>query len=239
MSEFKINGFNDCLKCGECCANTPCDLIPADLSLLLDKFNMSLQDFFQEYLIGLIIGSSKMPDVILMMMPVKVDKNGHRIKKYLADLEYCRDTPGQCIFLDKNKVCSIHDCKPHGGDFLLCQKMTNGPENIQLKKEQYFIYWYHNQYLFDDIFPGFQDIFDQLNQIYKKKYIIGIEANKLSQKFKQSSSSYTTQDEQRYQQLEYEFRQHEKTETALITNQVFPLFNGREPVDGYYPLIDH
>jgi Fe-S-cluster containining protein len=54
MTDLKINNFNECQQCGECC-KTPCDLIPSDLPLLLKKFDMSLPEFFKEYLIAIVL----------------------------------------------------------------------------------------------------------------------------------------------------------------------------------------
>jgi len=209
MIDFKINNFNECQLCGECC-KTPCDLIPTDLVPLLKRFNVSLPEFFKKYLIALIIASPKYADEVLMMVPVKVDSSGNRTKKFLADNEYL-ETQGQCTFLQENK-CSIHEYKPLGGRFLQCPKIT-GSVSIQLSKNQYFAYWVHNQHLFELIFPGFAKIFNELNKIFQKKNEIFTKQGKTPE----------------YDQLHQE-------QVNIISKKVFPLFNGYEPIKGFEVL---
>jgi len=212
MSELIINEFKTCQQCGECC-NTPCDLIPTDLPPLLDKFKMSLPEFFRKFLIALIIASPKYADEVLMMVPVRVDIKGRRDKKFLADKEYL-DTHGKCVFLKNNK-CSIHNIKPYGGLFLKCSKIT-GSIAIQLKKSQYFAYWVNNQHLFNLIFPGFQKIFDELNQIFRKKNNILETQGRATPKYDQLT----------------------KVQFDIIEEKLFPLFNNCGPVNGINILFE-
>lgn len=211
MIDFKINNFNKCQLCGECC-KTPCDLIPTDLPPLLRRFNMSLPEFFKKYLIALIIASPKYAEEVFMMVPVRVNSSGNRTKKFLIDNEYL-ETQGQCIFLQENK-CSIHGHKPFGGRFLQCQKIT-GSVSIQLSKNQYFAYWVHNQHLFNLIFPRFSKIFNELNKIFQKK-------NKILAKQGKTPA---------YNQLHQE-------QFNIISQKAFPLFNGCEPIKGFKVLYN-
>ncbi len=209
MIDIKINNFNPCQQCGECC-KIPCDLIPSDLPPLLKKFNMSLPDFLKKYLIALIIASPKYADEVLMMVPARVDSLGNRTKKFIADNE-CLETKGKCIFLERNK-CSIHELKPFGGRFLLCAKIT-GSVSIQLSKNQYFAYWVHNQHLFESIFPGFAKIFDELNAIFQKKNEIFAKQGKTP-----------------------EYEQLHQTQVNIIAQKLFPLFNNNGPAKGFRVL---
>ncbi len=209
MSDIKINNFNPCQQCGECC-KTPCDLIPSDLPLLLDKFDMPLPDFFKKYLIALIVASPKYADEVLIMVPVRIDASGNRPKKFIADAEYLQ-TQGQCIFLNKNQ-CGIHEQKPFGGRFLQCAKIT-GSVSIQLSKNQYFAYWVNNQHLFELIFPGVKDISNELNAIFQRKNDIFANQGKTPE----------------YDQL------HQK-QINIITEKLFPLFNNSKPVNGFSVL---
>jgi len=209
MSDIKINAFNPCQQCGECC-KTPCDLIPSDLPPLLEKFKLNLPDFFKKYLIALIVASPKYAEEVLMMVPVKVDASGNRTKKFLADTEYLQ-TKGQCIFL-KKKQCGIHKLKPFGGCFLQCAKIT-GSVSIQLSKNQYFAYWVNNQHLFEYIFPGFENIFSELNTIFQKK-------NDIFAKLGNTP----------------EYKQLNQQQVNIITEKLFPLFNNSKPLNGFSVL---
>ena len=167
--KFSINKFNKCKRCGECC-KIPCDIIPDDLPPLLDRFKMDLQDFFKKYLIALLVTAlPEKLDLILVMVPVSIDSVGNRDARYLADKEYLDSVDSKqrhCIFLKDNN-CSIYNIKPYGGCFLNCLRMT-GSKSIQLSKSQYFPYWARNQQLFDIVFPGFNNIFNELSGIAKK-----------------------------------------------------------------------
>jgi len=159
-----INQFKECTQCGECCEG-PCELIPSNIPDLLNHFNMNLSEFFKKYLIVASIGPDECADETLMMFPVKCDENGKRINKYFTDEEYL-ETPGKCIFLNNNK-CSIHSVKPFGGAFGKCYKMTESFA-IRLPVSGYFAYWYNNQHIFEELFPGYKLIADKLKPIYKK-----------------------------------------------------------------------
>lgn len=211
MSDIKINSFNPCQQCGECC-KTPCDLIPSDLPPLLEKFKMDLPDFFKKYLIALIVASPKYADEILMMVPTRVGTTGGRPEKFLADTEYLQ-SKGQCIFLENNR-CGIHELKPFGGRFLQCAKIT-GSVSIQLSKNQYFAYWVNNQHLFELIFPGFEVISSELNTIFKRKNDI-----------------FTNQGKT----LEYD-RLHQE-QVTIIAEKLFPLFNNKNPIKGFSVLYN-
>jgi len=207
-----INSFNECQLCGDCC-KTPCDLIPSDLPPLLKHFGTSLPEFFKKNLIALVIASPKYSDEVLMMAPVRMGPSGIRVSKYLADSRYL-NAQSKCIFLVENK-CSINNFKPFGGRFLQCPKMT-GSISIQLRKSQYFAYWVNNQHLFELIFPGFSEIFRELQTIYKRK-------NEIFEKQKTKTKDYD--------QLHLE-------QVSIIAKKLFPLFNNREPEDGFSALCD-
>ncbi len=211
MTDLKINNFNECQQCGDCCKN-PCDLIPSDLPPLFEHFDMSLPQFFRKYLIALIIASPEYADEVLMMVPVRVDSTGNRTEKFLADSEYL-NTQGKCIFLRENK-CNINELKPFGGRFLQCPKIT-GSVSIQLYKKQYFAYWVNNQHLFELIFPGFAEIFDELSKIFQKRNTI----------------MATQRPSAEYDQLGQE-------RAKIITQKLFPLFNGSGPNEGTSILYD-
>ncbi len=211
MTDLKINSFNECQQCGDCC-KTPCDLIPSDLIPLLQQFDMSLPEFFKKYLIALIIASPKYADEVLMMVPVRVDSTGNRIKKFLSDNEYL-NTQGKCIFLRENK-CSINESKPFGGRFLQCPKITGSVE-IQLHKNQYFAYWAYNQHLFELIFPGFSEIFHELKVIFQRK-------NEIMAK----------------QGETIEYKQLHQEQVNIIAQKLFPLFNNSEPKGSFSVLCN-
>lgn len=211
MDELSINKIGECQQCGNCC-KTPCDIIPTDLQPLLKKFQMNMSDFYKKYLIALIIASPKYSDEILMMVPVRVNSQGVRCLKYLADNEYL-NTPGQCIFLKDNK-CSINDLKPYGGRFLICEKMTGGV-SIQLGKNQYFAYWANNQHLFEIVFPGYKSIFNELKAIYIRMNQLHIEGRR----------------------QEYDSGLQARAE--IITTKLFPLFNNSSPIKGWKVLFEN
>ena len=181
MSDLLINRFMECLQCGECC-DAPCDIIPQDLPRLLERFQLSLSDFYKRYLIALVVKSPRYSGEILMMVPVKVNSQGVRCKKFLADGEYL-NTRGKCIFLKDNK-CSIHDLKPYGGRFLQCAKIT-GSAPIALGKSQSFGYWANNQDLFEIVFPGFNNISKDIKEIFQQieKYSALNHPEKVNQEF--------------------------------------------------------
>lgn len=159
--------MNKCQQCGDCCRKNPCDIIPYDLLPLLDRFKMNLRRFYEEYLIALMIKPPHSLDVpIFMMVPVKVDSQGKRYPKYLADIEYIDSQKGPCIFLKDNK-CSIHDLKPYGGRLLECKKMTGGVSN-KLSKNQCLNFWVNSQHLFEKIFPGFTNTYKELKVFFIK-----------------------------------------------------------------------
>ncbi|MEA3272960.1 MAG: YkgJ family cysteine cluster protein [Patescibacteria group bacterium] len=202
---MKIRKFDECQQCGECC-KTPCDLIPENLSGLLKKFNMDLSSFFRSYLIALPVASPQFAEEILMMVPVRVSSSGDRSPKFLADNEYL-NSAGQCIFL-KNEKCAIHDIKPFGGKFMVCGKMT-GSVDIQLDKKHYFAFWKNNQHLFEEIFPGFNDIYSKLENIYQRKNLLLKTVGKNNE----------------YNKLHQE-------QNKKISKELFPLFNGQGPING-------
>lgn len=199
-----MNEFNECKQCGECCS-TPCDLIPSDLPPLLSKFKMGLSEFFKQYLIALLIASPSFSDQILMMVPVRVDAKGNRTNKCLADLEYL-NTSGKCIFL-KNNTCLIHDVKPFGGKYLICQKMTESV-SIQLHKNHCFAHWKNNQQIFRDIFPEHKKTLSALQEIF----------GKMNQKNKEYANLRIKRDQ-------------------LISEELFLLFNKSKAINGYNVLI--
>jgi Fe-S-cluster containining protein len=159
---------------------------------------MDLSEFYKKYLIALIIASPQYADEVFMMVPVRVNSQGERTSKYLADNEYL-NMSGHCIFLKDNK-CSIHNLKPYGGRFLQCEEMT-GNVSIQLGKSQYFAYWKDNQHLFETVFPGYEDIFNRLKQIFSQMNLLFIEKRK-----------------REYHELK------QKTE-KIIETELYPLFN--------------
>lgn len=211
MNELSINKIGECRQCGDCC-KTPCDIIPTDLPPLLDKFQMSLSDFYKKYLIALIIASPKYSDEILMMVPVRVNSQGVRYPKYLADNEYL-NALGQCIFLKDNK-CFINDLKPYGGRFLICEKMA-GSVPIQLGKSQYFAYWANNQHLFEIVFPGYDSIFSELKPIYTRMNQLHIEGRR------------------------QEYNRSLQARAEIITTKLFPLFNNNPPIGEWKVLFEN
>ena len=210
MTEITIYDFDECQQCGMCC-HTPCDIIPSDIPHLLNHFQMPLQDFFKKYLIALLIASPRYSDEILMMVPVRADTNGNRSSKLIADKDYL-NLKGPCIFL-KNGKCTINECKPFGGRFLLCSKIT-GSVSIQLSKSQYFDYWAKNQHLFEQVVPGYMNIYNELKIIFEKMNYIYEKQGKTSE----------------YDQL------HEQL-GAIISQKLYPLFNGTKPINGYSVLL--
>lgn len=210
MINPKIHSFEACKRCSECC-KTPCDIIPSDLPPLLEKFGLDLKSFYKKYLISLIVASPKFSDEVLMMVPVRMDSAGNRTSKFLADQEYL-NTPGHCVFL-KNNECSIHVVKPFGGRFMVCHKMT-GSETIQLDKKHYFAFWRNNQHLFEEIFPGYRDIYKKLNEIYAQK----------------NSTYAKVGRDAEYNKL------HDK-QVKIIVEELFLLINGCQPVGGFMPII--
>ncbi len=212
MTELKINSFNECQQCGVCCKN-PCDIIPSDLPSLLKQFKMSLPDFFEKYLIALLIASPQYADEVLMMVPVKVDSNGNRTEKFLADQKYLNNK-GMCIFLKENE-CSINVIKPFGGRFLQCKKIT-GSVQIQLQKKQYFAYWHNNQHLFELIHPGFLKLFNELKNIFQRKNEILSKKNKANNRYNRLS----------------------RQQSKIMEQKMYPLFNNRKPEDGYSVLVN-
>lgn len=209
MNNLPIIQFKECQQCGECCG-TPCDIIPSDLPPLLERFQMNLADFYKRYLIALIIKSPKYTGEILMMVPVRVNSQGVRYPKYLADKEYLDNCRGNCIFLRDNK-CSIHDIKPYGGKFLKCARMTESAP-IDLGKSQCFGYWYNNQHLFEIVFPGYTEIYRDIKE-----------------NFRQMAQYINTGRQQDADRLWQPLRD-------IISNRLFPLFNGSPPVNGWATL---
>ncbi|WP_315112949.1 hypothetical protein [Clostridium intestinale] len=160
-----VNKFNECDMCGECC-KTPCDLIPEDLELLMNKFDLSLKELFEKYLIVLPTVCGEKSDIIFRMVPVKVNKiNNKRINKDFVDNDYMT-IQGKCIFNNDNNMCTINDIKPLGGKMLICSKMT-GSSNVQLKDSGYFAHWYNNQHLFKDFIPDYSKL-EEARKLYTK-----------------------------------------------------------------------
>lgn len=217
--DIVINKFKDCIQCGACCSNAPCDLIPEDLPALLDYFNMGLEDFFSKYLIALPVVSPFKPDVIFMMVPVKVDSEGKRLHKYLADIEYL-NYKGKCIFSSDNK-CNINEIKPFGGKIMKCPNMT-GSGSIQFSKSIYFTYWYNNQHLFKQIFSTRSDLFDALREIY-------VDAQNEFDK----ANSIMPIDPKNF--IEYD--KLKNIADNLITKDVFACFNNSIPIQGWKKLF--
>lgn len=207
-----MNNIKPCQQCGECCKKAPCDIIPSDLPPLLKYFDMGLADFFKKYLIALMVASPKHADQVLMMVPVRVNSQGNRAEKFLADGEYLV-TQGNCIFLEERN-CTIHEIKPFGGKILECSKMMGG-NSRQLAKKDYFEYWKNKQSLFQEIFPEYKKIFLELKKIYKRK-------NSLLDNFGKNEE---------YNKL------HHKQE-IILTEKLFPLFNNNSPVGGIRVLTD-
>ena len=215
MESLKINLFSPCEKCGDCCG-TPCDLIPSNLEPLLDKFQMTLEEFYKQYLIALLVAHEKDPRVALMMVPVLCDSNGVSEQKYLADSEYISKKGGsfKCIFLENN-LCKIHDIIPFGGKFLECHKMT-GSVDLQLYKSQYFIFWANNQHLFEIVFPGFDCIYSKLIKVFEDK-------RRLRGRFPRTVKPMKIPG---YSELVEKGNQ-------IIRDELFPLFNEKPPVGGF------
>lgn len=151
--------------CGTCCRNMPCELIPDDLPILLDKFKMSFKEFFVKYLIAVPCTCGEKSDIIFRLSPVRA-VNGKRYKTFIENQDYVDDVSkeGECIFLKDNK-CLVHDVKPFGGRLMKCSKMTGGL-TLQLTNSQYFIYWYNNQHIFYELSDEIEYEMKRIQKLY-------------------------------------------------------------------------
>lgn len=163
---MKINEY-ECKMCGKCCRYMPCELIPTDIPVLLQRFQMSFKEFFMKYLIAIPCTCGDKADVILRLSPVRV-KACKRYNIYIENQDYVDDVEkeGECVFLQDNK-CLINDIKPFGGKFMKCSKMTGGL-TLQLTNSQYFIYWYNNQQIFYELSDEIEMYLKKAENLYSK-----------------------------------------------------------------------
>ncbi len=161
-----INKY-ECKECGMCCKKAPCDIIPEDLPIILEKYDLDFKEFFRKYLIVLPTVSNRKADTILRLVPVK-KKLGRRLGYYFADKEYMDEikSEGECIFLENNK-CTVHDTKPLGGRIMICPNMADGL-SLQLTPEQYFVFWFNNQHIFKELSNEIDSLLIKSRELYSK-----------------------------------------------------------------------
>jgi len=93
-----------CPKCIECCERRPGWFKPGEAEKAARLLRMSLQDFFNKYLV--VDYWARMEGDINLLMPRQVDAAGRR----LSYSDAFRVSP--CVFL-QNDRCGIHAAKPY------------------------------------------------------------------------------------------------------------------------------
>ncbi len=92
-----------CAKCVECCERRPGWFKPGEAERAAALLNMSLQEFFDQYLVIDYWAQSK--ENILLLMP---RQKGYRRKRLSFS---CALRTAECIFLEQG-LCKIHEAKP-------------------------------------------------------------------------------------------------------------------------------
>jgi Fe-S-cluster containining protein len=98
----------DCEKCRECCTREPGWFVPDEIPVAAKHLGLSEQEFVRQYC------SEHVEDEVYSLSP----------KQKLGSSE--------CIFLDKMRLCSIHEVKPYE-----CKKVygCEGPRRHQKIRE--------------------------------------------------------------------------------------------------------
>ncbi len=92
-----------CAKCVECCERRPGWFKPGEAERAAELLNLTLQDFFDQYLvIDYWVGTE---ENILLLQPRQIGNS----RKRLNFTDAFRESP--CIFLEQG-LCKIHEAKP-------------------------------------------------------------------------------------------------------------------------------
>jgi Fe-S-cluster containining protein len=111
------NSECQCDTCKEECSFNPGWFLPGEAEKAAKHLNMSLQDFFKQYLgINWWEADHKTDNDIFVLAPAIVDME--------AGQEYPSDPRGQCVFLEKG-LCKIHAVKPFE-----CAQFIHGDKTV-------------------------------------------------------------------------------------------------------------
>lgn len=132
MSLFKQK---KCLKCGNCCKNYPCNILPNDLAKISNFLNISIDELIEKYLI--IDYYCYYNSLGYFFVPKrKTDESNIHIANYSWAFKFT-----ECIFLTKDNLCEIYDSN-HNGIKVSCYN-----DNNYHSKEYYAKVWKDNEYL--------------------------------------------------------------------------------------------
>lgn len=105
---------SECLRCGRCCLQRPCDLTPDDIEKMAKHLGITKQEFFAQYCVV----DSMLPGMDTNSFNIVLRRHSQKPAKFLSwERTYDIDTP--CVFYENNG-CKIHDCKPRTGVFGKC-----------------------------------------------------------------------------------------------------------------------
>lgn len=99
-----------CQECVSACHNDPGRLVPDDVRKLSRRLGISERDLENDYLVRVPVAIGG--QTVHALAPAK--KRGRRFVAApgTAAPDYYAKEPGQCIFLDDNDRCSVHEAKP-------------------------------------------------------------------------------------------------------------------------------
>jgi Fe-S-cluster containining protein len=153
--------FDECDNCGECC-KIPGVLLPEQIDVLANHFNLDRKELFERYLIAELCAPNEAVPPAFVLSPIKVGPNGDRFPGKIFDNNYVNIRDFYCVFRDNEAgICSIHDIRPFGCALLICSKMTKA-KPIELNKTFYFHKWIQTQDIVFSIYPELKVIYEEL-----------------------------------------------------------------------------
>ncbi len=124
-----VNNECTCKHCVEACKWKPGWFLPNEVEGAAKHLNMTLQDFFNQYL-GVDWWEGVRPVFVLAPAIVGEDTGS----------EYPGNPRGQCVFLNSEHLCDIHPVKPFE-----CSELSCGGSGIWERYEKVSLAWKNNQ----------------------------------------------------------------------------------------------
>ncbi len=108
-----------CKRCGKCCTQYPCNLLPQDIPRIAQYLGITDQEVIDQYLI-IDYYATQFPEDMYFLVPKR--ENDHPNVRF-ASFGWAFQRISCVFFLPPRKVstaCRIHEVKPFGGQHMEC-----------------------------------------------------------------------------------------------------------------------
>jgi Fe-S-cluster containining protein len=126
----------NCPECVSACRNDPGRLLPGDLAKLAGFLDIRKEELQENYLVKIPLSKKEQ---VFALAPAKRKGKRFVAKPGSIAKDYYADERGECIFLDKEGLCSVHDAKPFEcGAYMGCKHTFLGRPYKEKQVEEYF-----------------------------------------------------------------------------------------------------